>query len=63
MSGRHAEEGAGCEYVDPRDYTCDYCGHTIYQQLLIQVTRNDRIRWLCDTCYQRQQDEFERVAP
>ena len=67
MSGRaQPENGADSpeglrEYVDPRDYTCDYCART-YGGLLHQVNLGGSISWLCETCYQRQQDEYERLT-
>lgn len=57
MSSRHAEAGAGAEYVDPRDFTCDHCGRTIYYGLLHQLTLDHNINWFCETCYQRVMDE------
>lgn len=62
MSSRHVEEGAGREYVDPRDYSCDYCSKTIYGGLLHQVTLGRSISWLCPTCFDRMQDEYERMV-
>lgn len=59
---RHVEEGAGAEYADPRDYTCDYCARMTYRGLLHQVNLGGSISMLCDSCFQRQQDEYERLT-
>jgi hypothetical protein len=54
LASRHPEEGAGREYADPKDYSCDRCGHTIYGGLLRQVIKDWRVWWLCEACWRRE---------
>jgi hypothetical protein len=62
MSSRHVEEGAGAEYVDPRDFTCDYCARTVYQDVLRTVNIGGSLSHLCPTCHERQEDDYQRMT-
>ena len=50
---RHPEPGAGAEYEDPRDSSCDMCGKTVYTGLLHQVTFGNSLSWWCSACWER----------
>lgn len=58
MSSRHPEPGAGAEYADPRDSSCDYCGRTIYTGLLHQITLGGSLSWQCSECFARTQQRY-----
>lgn len=63
MSSRHVEEGAGREYADPRDATCDYCGKVVYTGLLHQSKfGKNSLAWLCDECFLRSQSRYDAMV-
>jgi hypothetical protein len=63
MSGRHQpENGADSEPVSAEDRTCDYCARVQYSGPLRQVAMAHSISWLCEACYQRQQQRYEEAV-
>lgn len=58
MCSRHFDGGAGAEYLDPRDRSCDYCAKDIYDGSLRSVTIGGSTSWLCGACFARQQERF-----
>lgn len=63
MCSSHAPEaGADSEPVDRFDASCDYCGKTVYSGQIRPVTLGRSTSWLCDSCHDRQQAQYDEMV-
>ena len=62
VSSRHVEEGAGAEYVDRRDTSCDLCGKTVYNGSLRVETNGLTILWKCGACRERDEARWRSMV-
>jgi hypothetical protein len=62
VSGRFSDlNGADAEPVHWQDQTCDYCARPSATPLR-QIAMAHSISWLCEACYQRQQQRYEEAV-